>query len=129
MRPVQRTLAAAKWHACSAVDAAAGDARLRHITDVPGQQAVYMVKLAQAQAYLADSNAAAPYVHAEAQAMGEEPAAVAANIVALAAQWNEQLGPLIEAARLAGKRAVNEADDLDSVEAAEAAAVAALIAF
>lgn len=74
----------------------------------------------------ADSSASAPYVHAEAQAMGEDPAAVAANIVDLASQWNEQLGPLIEAARLAGKRAVNEATDPAGVAAAEEEAVAAL---
>lgn len=125
---MNRSLSSLKWHACNAVDAAAGDARQRYITDVPGQQAVYMVKLEQAQAYLANSSASAPYVHAEAQAMSEEPAAVAANIVALASHWNEQLGPLIEAARLAGKRAVNEADDAAAVAEAEAAAIAVLCA-
>jgi len=124
-------LAAARFYALRDVDAAAGRARLRYITDVPGQQAVYMTKLQQAQAYAAATALSAqaevpPYVAAEAAATGLSAAQVTNNILALAAMWNEQAGPAIEGARMGGKAAVVAAADLAAVEAARLAAVQAL---
>lgn len=133
----------ARWYALRDIDDAAGMARLRFITDVAGQQAVYMVKLQQAQAYAEavalDAQAPAPpYIAAEASATGETPGQVTAAILALAAVWNEQVGPAIEGARMGGKAAVGAVADPDpdnqeevsaalaAVATARAAAVAAL---
>lgn len=124
-------LAAAKFYALRDIDEAAGRARLRFITDVPGQQAVYIVKLEQAKAYTAavalDAQATVPpYIASEATATGQTAQQVAANVLALAAVWNEQVGPAIEGARMGGKAAVTDADDLAAVEDARIAAVDAL---
>lgn len=129
-----------RFRALAAVDNAAGIARKRYITDVPGQQAVYLVKLQEAQAYIAahaaDAQAAVPpYIGAEASATGQSAIAVANTVVALAAYWNGTVGPAIEGARLGGKAAVASADGVDeastiaAIEAARDAAVAALEAF
>ena len=124
----------ARLRAQRAIDQAAGAARLRYITDVPGQQAVYMVKLQQAQAYVAahaeDAGAAVPpYIAAEANAVGMTPLEVATEVVALAAQWNDVVGPAIEAARLGGKAAVTAAPDNEAaINAARDAAIAVLAA-
>jgi hypothetical protein len=127
-------LAAARFYALRDVDEAAGRARLRYITDVPGQQAVYMTKLQQAQAYAAafalDAQAPVPsYLAAEAAATGMTAVQVTDNILALAALWNDQAGPGIEGARMGGKAAVTAAADLEAVEAARVAAVQALDSF
>lgn len=127
-------LVRARWYALRDIDDAAGRARLRYITDVPGQQAVYMVKLQQAQAYaaafaLSEQAAVPPYIAAEASATNETAAVVAANILALAGVWNEQVGPAIEGARMGGKAAVTAAQDLEQIEAARATAVLALETF
>lgn len=121
----------ARWYALRDIDDAAGRARLRFITDVPGQQAVYLVKLQQAQAYTAavalDAQATVPpYIAAEASATGQTAQQVAANVIALATVWNEQAGPAIEGARMGGKAAVTAAQDLETAEAARVAAVQAL---
>lgn len=120
------------------IDAAAGDARLRYITEVPGQQAVYLVKLAEAAAYVAAHQAdpqtatPGPYLVAVAAATDSNALDVAQEIVAVAAQWSGVVGPAIEAARLGGKHAVaNATGDTDeatrgAIDAARAAAIDAL---
>lgn len=124
----------ARWYALRDIDDAAGRARLRFITDVPGQQAVYIVKLQQAEAYTAavalNAQAAVPpYIAAEAAATNQTAQQVASNVIALAAVWNEQAGPAIEGQRMGGKSAVLAAQSLESVDAARVAAVQALDAF
>jgi len=115
-----------------AVDIAAGEARRRYITDVPGQQAVYITKLAEAQAYLAGildgapTLAAGPYIVAEAAARGITHQQQAELVTGLAEQWIGVLGPAIEAARMGGKLAVEAAETIEAIEAARDAAVAAL---
>jgi hypothetical protein len=127
---------ARNW-ACWQIDQAAGEARRRHVTDLPGQEGVYLTKLAQAQdyaaAYAADAQAPVPaYIAAEADALGETAITVAGNVIDAATAWNTQAGPAIEAARIGGKAAVlaaTGADDaarLDAIDTALAAALAAL---
>lgn len=70
------------------IDAAAGAARLRYITDVPGQFATYALKLEQAKAFL-DGGQVQPFVQAEADAMGSTATEAAQFIVATAAGWQE----------------------------------------
>jgi hypothetical protein len=127
------SLAMLRVHAHRAIDAAAGDARLKYITDVAGQQAVYLVKLEQARAYIAahalDAQAPVPpYIAAEAAAVGMTALDVAQEVVELATSWNDIAGPAIEGARLGGKAAVQAADDEAAINAARDAAIAALAA-
>ncbi len=125
------TLAALRWQAHQDIDRTAGEARLRYITDVPGQQAVYMTKLEEARAYAAayaldNGTPVPPYLAAESAAMGDAAIETAQMVLGLAAQWNGVVGPAIEAARVAGKAAVTAATTAQDIEAARAAAVAAL---
>jgi hypothetical protein len=131
-----QTLGGMKWQAHRDIDEAAGQARLRHITDVPGQQAVYARKREQAAAYLAavaaDPQAdplptPGPYIVAEAAALGVTAAELAANVVEIATLWEDTLSPAIEAQRISGKAAVQVAADEAAVLAARDAAIAALI--
>jgi hypothetical protein len=122
----------ARWHACAAIDRAAGEARLRYITDIPGQDQTYMIKREQALAYAAavalDPDAPVPsYIAAEATALAQSPAATATTIATQADDWNDTINPQIEAARLAGKAAVAAAAaDATSIEAARDTAIATL---
>lgn len=125
------TIAALKHYARQDIDRSAGVARLRYITDVPGQQGVYLVKLEQAQAFVAayaasTSATAPPYIAAETAATGSTPIAAANNIVSIAAQWSNVIGPSIEQQRIAGKLAVTAAADEASIESARVAAINAL---
>lgn len=115
-----------------AVDRAAGEARLRYITDVPGQQAVYITKLAEAEAYLASIVAGQPtaqpgaYIAAEAAVRGISAVQMSELVVVLATQWNAVVGPAIEAARIAAKMQLDAVDTVPDIEAARDAAIAAL---
>lgn len=122
-------LARLRWHALRRIDAAAGEARLRYITDVPGQQAVYMVKLEEARALLAaPASTPGPHLVAEASVRGTTPAAVATLVDGLASVWTGVLSPAIEAARMSGKLAVEAATDAAGIQAAAESAIAALSA-
>ena len=121
------TLDQAKNFALSDIDTAAGSARLRYITDVPGQQAVYMEKLAQSQAFLAaPSGKVPPYVQAEATAMATDTTTAANYILQTAAAWNNQLSPAIEQARRLGKIAIANAGSNTDVDKFLAQSIATL---
>lgn len=122
------TLARLKLDAHAGIDAAAGQARLRHITEVPGQQGTYMRKLEQAKAYAAAgyTGTVPPYIQAEADATGDTPQGAADAILTTAALWDDVLSPGIEGARIAGKRAVTAASTAEAVQSAADAAIAAL---
>lgn len=124
------SLSAKRFFALQMIDEAAGQTRLRFITDVPGQQAVYLMKLAEAREYLAARQLnplARPGAHlvAEAEAFKTTALAVAENVAQLGAQWSNELSPAIESARLAAKAVVataeSEAAMLQAVDAARAA--------
>lgn len=118
----------AKATALADIDRAAGAARLRYITEVPGQQGVYLRKYDQARAYLEqpDAENVPPYVQAEADAMGLTPAEAAQHIVAIAQQWDDVVSPAIERERLMGKRLALAAETTEAVATITAAAIAAL---
>jgi hypothetical protein len=103
------TLAAARLAAKDSIDAAAGAARLRYITDVPGQQAVYIRKLAEATSYLQGGGAGEPppYIAAEGRATGLSPLEAAQRIKDIASQWDNVLSPAIEEVRIAAKVAID----------------------
>jgi hypothetical protein len=125
-----RSLEELKEAARQAIDVAAGAARMRYITEVPGQQATYMRKLEQARAYAAAgyTGSVPPYIQAEADAIGDTPQGAADAILATAALWDDVLSPGIEGARIGGKRAVTAANTAEAVQSAVAAAMAALAA-
>lgn len=88
------------------IDNAAGEARLRYITAVPGQEVTYFTKAQQAREWLA--NPLAPpgaYLQAEADALGITLPEAAQVIVSIADQWMNVLGPAIERERRRGKAA------------------------
>lgn len=134
------SVAKARWQALRDIDRAAGEARLRYITDVPGQQAVYLVKLQEAAAYVAayaaspQAAVAGPYIAAEAAATGTTALAVAEMVVGLGGAWNGVVGPAIEGARMGGKSAVAAAagatddDTRTAIAQAFGTAIAALAA-
>jgi hypothetical protein len=106
----QIPLAKAKAAALVAIDSDAGAARARYITDVTGQQAVYIRKLEQAKAFLLDTEQPVPpYIAGEAAALGVSPATLATQIVGIASYWDDTLSPAIEATRIGAKRAVDDA--------------------
>lgn len=90
------------------IDAEAGAFRTRFITDVPGQQQTYAEKEAEARAWSANPDGTYPFLAAEAAARSISVADVAAEIIATADAWRG-LGALIEATRIAAKRAVTAA--------------------
>lgn len=122
------TLLAIKAYAAQLIDASAGAARLRYITDIAGQQAVYLQKASEAEAYRAAgyTGPVPPYIAAEAGAMGMTGQQAADRILAIASAWGNELSPAIERVRINGKQAVEAAEDAAAVDAARTAAVAAL---
>lgn len=123
------TLAEIKQQALVDIDAVAGDTRLRYITDVPGQQAVYLVKLEQAQAYLQDASASVPYIVAEASVLNVSLTEAAQQIVDRANIWNNIVGPQIEGIRRKNKLAVEAATTAEEVYSIRALNLTELSAF
>lgn len=117
--------------AIEAIDAAAGQARARYITVAPGQEGVYLLKAAQAEAYRAAGYPADaspwPLIALEAEARAMTPRVLADEVLWLRDAWTAKAAA-IEAARLAGKRAVSEALHPGEVAAARDAAIATLSA-
>lgn len=113
------TLAEVKVLAQTTIDATAGAARLRYITDVPGQGATYLLKAEQAAAFIAAGGVGTvpPYIQAEADATGATPMQAATNIDAIAQAWAGVLGPAIERERIRGKRLVDAALTAEAVAA------------
>ena len=102
------------------IDRHAGLARLRHITDVPGQAATYLRKAQEAVAFIAagGTGPVPPYVQGEATAAGVTPLEAANNIAFLSNLWGEVIGPQIELARRLAKVAVETATTPAGVQAA-----------
>lgn len=123
------TIGGKKFIAHRLIDEAAGRTRLKYITETPGQQAVYLLKLEQARAFLANPESTpGPYISMEAEALGMTPLALANEVILNAAQWGDVLGPAIEATRRGYKKAVTDAATIEEVEQVLAQAIAALAA-
>ena len=100
------------------IDTRAGEVRKMYITDVPGQQAVYMQKLEQAQLFVADNQVAnnlIPYIVSEANARAVTKLQAAQLIIGIADFWNVTLAPEIEGIRIKYK---NDLDNLANPETA-----------
>ena len=92
------------------IDDKAGAVRACYITVAPGQEATYLLKAQQAEAYRASDYYGEPptLVAAEAMAYGIEPHEAADRIVAQEAAWT-QLATAVELVRRSGKVAVEAA--------------------
>lgn len=108
----------------AAIDTAAGTARLKYITSVPGQSETYQRKEEQARAWQAASFAgdAPSFIAAEATALGINAQTLALQIITLADYWGDMKGPQIEAARRKAKVAIEDAgtDDAAIIAARDA---------
>ena len=114
----RRTATEAEPLALQQIDQAAGEARARYITSVPGQAETYLMKYQDAVAFQA-GNGPTPWVEADAQAYGVTEAEAAQNIVDQYFAW-VAVGKEIERIRLSAKASVRSA-----TTAKEAFAVAA----
>lgn len=99
------------------IDADAEATRMRFITPGAGQAMTYLRKEAEAKAYLAGDPAPTPFLSAEAPARSMTLADLAAEVASRAAAW-QGIGPKIEAARLAAKKAVQEATNISDMHQA-----------
>jgi hypothetical protein len=122
-----QTLGGKKHLAYRDIDRVAGEVRMRYITDVPGQQAVYLTKLAEARALIsAPTSSPGPHLVAEAALLNTTPGALAITIAAAGDLWVGVLSPAIEASRIAGKAAVEGAQTDVLVEQALQSAIASI---
>lgn len=127
--PPAPLLADVRAAALVAIDTAAGTARTRYITTVPGQEATYLIKAQQARDYQAAGHTGPvpALVQSEADATGETPQLACGRILAEESAWVAKAAQ-IETARRRGKIAAQAAADVPAVEAARDAAIAELAA-
>lgn len=110
-------LAAAKAAATERINAAVGAARAALITDIPGQQATYLAKEAEARRVLAGDIGDTPYLTAEAAATGRPVADIARTVAATADNWHA-LNAGYEAGRQAALQRIAAAATPDEAAAA-----------
>jgi hypothetical protein len=117
-----------------AIDAAADEVRRSSITDIAGQEVVYMEKRVEALRYVADHAAnpsiavPGPHIAAESAETGLSPLVVANVVLANATQWLSVKSPAIEAKRVGGKARVRDAATAEDVEAEKDLAIASILA-
>lgn len=117
VHPFKDVEEARKWGE-KEIDRSAGEARARYITTVPGQEATYSAKYAEAKLFLLDPAPDIdqyPWVKREAQEGGVLPQVCAETIKGQGDLWNFNIGPEIEAIRLAGKRALPNQSNMQQV--------------
>jgi len=111
------------------INRAAGQARQRFITDLPGQEMIYKAKLDEAQAYLAagepEDLTGYPLLAAEVGITTQTAYQLAVLWLWMAEIW-VQAAAQIEAIRLQGTAGVQAAPDLPGIAAVEARTVSAL---
>jgi hypothetical protein len=104
---------AAKAHYQTQVDTAAGEARLRYLTNIPAQDATYTAKLADAvrfalDGFPVDSVHLYPWVEGEMETYDVDATVAANTILGMASSW-VSVGVPIEKIRLKAKKAIREA--------------------
>ena len=110
----------------SEIDAQAGVTRLKYITEVPGQQATYIVKLKEAEEYIQDASIVGAYLRTESEILQTSLLTTAQGIITTANTWNNILGPQIEGIRLKNKLAVSAAATIDEIYSIKALNIAEL---
>lgn len=118
--PAEQLLAEAKASARVQLTAAISAARVAMITDLPGQDMIYLAKEAEARAWVADpepDSADYPLLSAEAGITAPDADALAQLWLNLAALWRAAAAQL-EALRMAVGSAIDAAATVEDVEAA-----------
>ena len=128
--PYPGGLEAARAYGRQSIDKAAGQARLRYITEAPGQQLTYQRKSDEVDRWETTPEeerveAAFRMIFASARAYGETPELAYARIKASRDLWTIA-GATIEEMREAGKRAVDAAGTVQEAIAASRTAIASL---
>lgn len=118
-------LAILQKQATDAIDSAAGAARARFITTVPGQDITYQIKADQADAYVAAGRpadtSAYPMLEAEATARGMSVSDLADEVRITRDAWIAKASQ-IEGARMAGKAAIEACTAVDPASPTDAEA-------
>lgn len=112
-------LDSARNDALAAITVLRGRARLAYITDLPGQDMLYIAKAEEAKAYLADPEpdpADYPLVMSEVGVTAPTPYEVAQIFANLNALWRHAAGSL-DAACFQAEAAVQQAPDIDTINA------------
>lgn len=126
-----RAMALSKESAIAEVNRVAGEVRSRFVTVIPGQEMIYLIKEAEARAFLTDPSpvlADYPFVSAEIGITGTSAGEVAQVYVNLAAILRATAAQL-ETARLGTIAAIEAATVPAAIEGVLAAYQAALEAF
>lgn len=127
--PAGETLAQLQARLCNDIDLRAGQIRQKYITSVPGQDATYQAKLAEANSYIAAGSPADassyPYINNEAQQKNAAPATIANLYISTNNQWTSINAP-IEGIRTAGKDNVNNATTAAGAQTAHDNAITSL---
>lgn len=120
----QITLVERIARAHSDIDNAAGQARLRYITSVPGQAETYQRKEAEARQWAGAgfTGSPPPFIAAEADALQVSAQSVAQEIITVADYWANIKGPQIEAARRKWKVLASQCQSLPAVDSVAASA-------
>jgi hypothetical protein len=121
-------LTSAKAAAHAAVEAAVSAIRHAFVTDLPGQEMIYLAKEAEARAWQAATDpdlADYPFLQAEVGLTAATPAALATLWLSMAGQWRA-VAAQIEAARMTATAAIGAATTPAEAEAAVAALQEAL---
>lgn len=115
-------LATAKARAIAGINARAGQQRLALITDLPGQDMIYLAKEAEALRYLAETPEPAdlssyPLIAAEVGITAPDAYQIAQIWAQLGAMWR-QVAAQIEGARLGAINAITAAEDDAAIRSA-----------
>ncbi|MEM4258035.1 MAG: hypothetical protein QXL17_02645 [Candidatus Thermoplasmatota archaeon] len=108
----------AKHRALAEIDITAGTIRLKYITEVYGQEQVYIEKANEALDYVIDNCPIDltfyPFIAAEVDATGMHPRDVANNILQQRSEWIKHMVK-IERVRLKGKSEIRKTSNIKDV--------------
>ena len=127
-RPATEVLAGARAVAMAKITALRGRARLAYITDIPGQEGIYIAKLEEARAWLAEAEpdlSDYPLIASEVGVTATSAHEVAQIFLNLNRAWKQAAGQ-IDGACFTAELAVQAAGDVAGVEAAVSALIAIL---
>lgn len=120
-------LPAAAIHYQAMVDKAAGEARLRYLTNIPAQDATYTAKLGDAQLFAVNGFPeqyidSYPWLKGEMETYDLTAPEACNNILTMASLW-ETIGVQIEKIRLKAKKAIREATSVREMYTVATAAI------
>lgn len=123
-----QTLAAARVEAIAQINAKASIVRRRFVTDIPGQEALYLLKEQEARDWIAEVERDFPLIMAEVGITGETPDQVAQVYLNLGAIFL-QAAAALEQVRLGKIAAIEAADSVETIDQAVAEFVALIASF